>query len=87
MLYFFISIWFILAIELELRWNKVEGVNEIKTTGQIIPFVIGVLSISQMLLKLLDPAARQSRSESHNLVTSQPHNLRYCERLDRGDQM
>ncbi|KAF9871306.1 hypothetical protein CkaCkLH20_11227 [Colletotrichum karsti] len=46
----FLSIlWFILSIELTLGWNNVQDVNEIKTTGQLIPFIIGCVSTCQVL--------------------------------------
>ena len=35
----------ILAIELQLRWNNMSGIDGIQTTGQIIPLVIGVVSL------------------------------------------
>ncbi|KAF2803285.1 uncharacterized protein BDZ99DRAFT_468260 [Mytilinidion resinicola] len=35
-------IYSILAIELTLKWNKVSGVYTVNSTGQLIPFVIGV---------------------------------------------
>lgn len=46
----FLSIlWFILSIELTLGWNHVQDINEIKTTGQLIPFIIGCVSTCQIL--------------------------------------
>ncbi|KAI8163308.1 hypothetical protein K4K49_013120 [Colletotrichum sp. SAR 10_70] len=46
----FLSIlWFILSIELTLGWNHVQDINEIKTTGQLIPFIIGCVSTCQVL--------------------------------------
>ena len=36
------------AIELMLRWNHITSVYDINTTGQIIPFVIGLGSICQV---------------------------------------
>jgi hypothetical protein len=39
----------ILAIELTLVWNEISGVYDIKTTGQLIPFVIGVLGLFKTL--------------------------------------
>jgi hypothetical protein len=34
--------WSILAVELTLVWNSVEGVYNIKSTGQIIALVVGL---------------------------------------------
>ncbi|KAH6974579.1 hypothetical protein BKA56DRAFT_490409 [Ilyonectria sp. MPI-CAGE-AT-0026] len=44
--------WFIASIELTIRWNHIREVNTIETTGQLIPFVIGVLSALQVVKKL-----------------------------------
>jgi hypothetical protein len=35
-------LWSTLAVELTLRWNGVSGVYGISSTGQVIPFVVGV---------------------------------------------
>lgn len=35
----------IVAIELQLRWNNTSGINGIMTTGQIIPLVVGCVSL------------------------------------------
>jgi len=45
-------IWFILSVELVLYWNDVRGVNTIQSTGQLIPFIIGVVSCSQAVKKV-----------------------------------
>jgi hypothetical protein len=39
----------IVASELQLKWNHVEGINSIETTGQIIPLTLGLLSVIQTL--------------------------------------
>ena len=36
---------FMILIELQVRWNRLEGVNSVTSTGQIVPLVIGTLSI------------------------------------------
>jgi len=46
-------VWFILSIELTIRWNNIQGVNTIDSTGQLIPFIIGCVSASQTLKKLV----------------------------------
>ncbi|KAK1767226.1 hypothetical protein QBC33DRAFT_515387 [Phialemonium atrogriseum] len=33
--------WFITSIETTIRWNNIQGVHSIDSTGQLIPFVIG----------------------------------------------
>jgi hypothetical protein len=45
-------VWFVLSIELTLYWNDVQGVNTIQSTGQLIPFIIGVVSSAQALKKV-----------------------------------
>jgi len=37
----------LLTIELSIRWNHITGVNKLISTGQLIPFVIGVGSMFQ----------------------------------------
>lgn len=41
--------WFILSIELTIRWNEIQGVDTIDSTGQLIPFIIGVTSSAAAL--------------------------------------
>lgn len=38
-------IWSIIAIELTLFWNGATGIYDISSTGQLIPFIIGILSL------------------------------------------
>jgi hypothetical protein len=38
-------IWTMLAVELTLGWNNVTGVYILGSTGQLIPFVVGVLGL------------------------------------------
>jgi hypothetical protein len=44
-----VASWSILAVELTLHWNSVEGVYNVKSTGQIIALVVGL----GMLVKVL----------------------------------
>lgn len=37
-----IYVWLIIAVELTLKWNAVEGVYMIDSTGQVIPLVVGL---------------------------------------------
>jgi hypothetical protein len=41
------------AIELELRWNNVDGITGVQSTGQIIPLVVGCISLFRSLVLLL----------------------------------
>ena len=36
---------FIAAIELQIRWNMLEGLESVSTTGQIIPLTVGAISL------------------------------------------
>jgi hypothetical protein len=46
-------IFFVLMIELPLLWSNVEGVNTLKSTGQIIPFSTGLVVCMQTASGLL----------------------------------
>lgn len=41
----FLIVLMIIAIELTLAFNSISGVYEIKSTGQLIPFIIGVCGL------------------------------------------
>ena len=41
--------WFVLAVELSLRWNSVIGIYDIGSTGQLIPFIIGLLGLLRVI--------------------------------------
>ena len=43
------AIYTILAVELTIKWNGINGVYTIRTTGQPIPFVIGVIRLCKAL--------------------------------------
>lgn len=45
--------WFIASIEFTIRWNNIRNVNTIDATGQLIPFIIGCVSASQVVKKLI----------------------------------
>ena len=45
--------WFIASIEFTIRWNDIRSVDTISTTGQLIPFIIGCVSASQVVKKLV----------------------------------
>jgi hypothetical protein len=40
-----VIIWCVSGLELTLKWNGVTGVNYLGTTGQLIPFIIGLSSL------------------------------------------
>jgi len=45
-------VFYIVASELQLGWNNLDGINSLNTTGQIIPLVIGTLSLLRTLFLL-----------------------------------
>lgn len=42
----------VVSTELTLKWNHVEGINELSSIGQIIPLVVGVGSMIAVIWKL-----------------------------------
>lgn len=42
-------IWSIIAVELTLKWNGATGIYDVKSTGQLIPLITGVLSLIGLL--------------------------------------
>jgi len=46
-------VWFILSVELTLSWNRFEGINDIGSPGQLIPLIIGCVSTSIAIKKLM----------------------------------
>ena len=52
---------YILATELQMRWNHLDGINSVNTTGQIIPLVLGCLSLIRSIYLLKDTNWYQGR--------------------------
>ena len=46
---FAFAVYTILAVELMIKWNGISGVYTVRTTGQLIPFVIGVIGLFKAL--------------------------------------
>lgn len=42
-------VWFILAVELTLAWNSVSNIYDLGSTGQLIPFIIGVMGLFRVM--------------------------------------
>jgi hypothetical protein len=57
--------YFILSIELTILWNGISGVHSIRNTGQLIPFIIGVVStvnaVQQIILKAIQKAREKTQ--------------------------
>jgi hypothetical protein len=45
--------WAIAATECTLAWNQISGINSISSTGQLIPFIIGVVSLAQIIYTIV----------------------------------
>ncbi|RPB18844.1 hypothetical protein L211DRAFT_686771 [Terfezia boudieri ATCC MYA-4762] len=43
---------FILSVELIIRWNKIQGVGAIGSTGQLLPVIIGVGGVGRVIIRL-----------------------------------
>ncbi|KAF8440694.1 hypothetical protein BGX38DRAFT_1205406 [Terfezia claveryi] len=43
---------FILSVELIIRWNKIQGVGAIGSTGQLLPVIIGVGGVGRVMIRL-----------------------------------
>ena len=43
----------IIGVELEIRWNKLANLNTIPSTGQILPLVVGTMTLARALVLLL----------------------------------
>ncbi len=50
---FVIYIWLVVSVELTLKWNSVEQVYVVDSTGQVIPLVIGVGIMITITWKLI----------------------------------
>jgi hypothetical protein len=48
-IHFLHAAFYVVASELQLHWNHLDGVNSINSTGQIIPLVLGSLSLLRAL--------------------------------------
>lgn len=44
---------FILSVELIIRWNKIDGVGAIGSTGQLLPLIIGVGGVGRVVVRLV----------------------------------
>jgi hypothetical protein len=47
-----ILVFFIITIELMIRWNRINGVNTVDSTGQLLPLIIGIGGIFRVLHRL-----------------------------------
>ena len=63
-----VIIWVTLATEMTLAWNNVSGVYILSSTGQLIPFVVGVLSLLRILhFIIVQISDRASQRKERNI--------------------
>ena len=60
-----ISIWFVLCIELTLRWNSISDIYKVNTTGQLIPFVTGLGATAAAILNAIRTPPIQATPANH----------------------
>ncbi|KAK6538402.1 hypothetical protein TWF694_011279 [Orbilia ellipsospora] len=63
-LMFLTIVWFILSIELTIAWNDIQGVNTIQSTGQLIPFIIGVTSAAQAIQNVFVSTVKKASNKT-----------------------
>jgi hypothetical protein len=56
--------WMIAAVELTLVWNQVQDIYSIDSTGQLIPFVIGIISFLRLLEAISVQRSRGKATDS-----------------------
>lgn len=68
--------WFVLAVELTLSWNSVSGVYDLSSTGQLIPFIIGLLglirAIHSVIMELLKAVRSSINQDSASRIAFLP---------------
>ena len=72
-----IFVWTILAVELTLFFNSVSGVYSIKSTGQLIPFIIGVFGVSKTVNSIMVRSIKEAGSRI-SLVSRNRANISVC---------
>lgn len=67
-------VWTIISVELTLAWNNINGVYHIRSTGQLIPFTIGLARLLglfyDLLLSLNDREICQTEAVSPLVVST-----------------
>lgn len=49
----------IINMELAIKWNHIQNVNTLESTGQTIPFIVGLVSFLDVVVGLLIPKNRE----------------------------
>jgi len=50
---------FVLSVELIIRWNKIEGVGAVGSTGQLFPVIIGVGGIGRVVIRFIQDSLEE----------------------------
>lgn len=58
-------VWFILAVELTLAWNSVSNIYDLGSTGQLIPFIIGVMGLFRVMYLALPDQFEDKKVKTH----------------------
>jgi len=45
---------FVVSIELMIKWNHIEGLYQLNNTGQLIPFIVSLYGLAQLIYNFVD---------------------------------
>ncbi|KAI5797527.1 hypothetical protein DFH27DRAFT_562727 [Peziza echinospora] len=57
---------FIVAVELTIKWNKIEGVQDVGSTGQLLPLIIGIGGVGRVAHELVADILRTPKYVYHD---------------------
>ena len=73
---------FILAVELTIKWNKIGGVGDIGSTGQLLPVIIGIGGMGRVFTRfiqsILEEIAMWRQSRGRGPVNGSIRSIRSC---------
>lgn len=72
-----IFVWTILTVELTLFFNSVSGVYNIQSTGQLIPFIIGIFGLSKTVNSIMVESIKEASSRIF-VVSKNRANISVC---------
>ena len=65
-----IVVWTIITVESTLVYNSISGVYSIGTTGQLIPFIIGIVGMGKTINSIIISAIKKVSFEQGNIRRS-----------------
>jgi hypothetical protein len=72
----------ILATEFTISWNRIQGVDNTKSVGQLIPLMIGLSGVGHLLLE-----ASRKPMNLKKIIQQDPHNVTsYAAAHNSGDE-